>query len=145
MRRLRSSSLLLFGAVISGCASFSRIPVGRIDDTAVTRMKPLVISAHPEISLYPQTKALLTYLASADLSQLVRTPPHNVVKWKIRRIIIASPASDVSIVCDEGHWDEVIHFTFRGHDDTWVIVGRRGSDRKAKGRPVLKWDSRIAE
>jgi hypothetical protein len=129
--------LLLFS--MAGCATMAELNITKVDDQAVARMSPLILTAYPHSKLDQQTKVLLTFLASTDISKLVRTPPARAgVKWDVESIVIVSPGSDVSVVCGEGPWGEVLHFSFRGHDSTWVLIGRHQDDCPPQGLPIVK-------
>lgn len=129
--------LLVFS--MAGCASMVELNITKVDDQAVARMTPLILTAYPHSTLDQQTKALLTFLASTDISKLVRTPPARAgVKWDVESIVIVSPGSDVSVVCGEGHWGEVVHFSFRSDDNTWILIGRHQDDCPPQGLPIVK-------
>ena len=131
--------LTVFAALLTGCSTTRELSVTKVNDQAIAKMMPMIARMEPKEELSEQTKSLLTFLSTANIADLVETPAHAQGKWQISKIRILEPGSEVAVVCEEGHYVEVIYFSLRADNHTWVIVGRRKPDQEPSGLPVVKW------
>lgn len=129
-------------ALLTACAPFpvpSDWPVRlKADPVKVRSFQGLVATPIPVNSLTRQERALLTFLADNQrINEAIgKEDRYGTRTWKITEIFLLEPGKRVSVLCEEGHFQEPLYFIYNPANSIWYRVVDF-EDPKAKQIPAL--------
>lgn len=125
---LLSLAAATFAALMSACAPFpvpDDWPVRQKADNAKARgLYDVLSTSRPVGSLTSQERALLTFLTDNDrINEAIgKTDRHGNRTWRIVEIFLVEPGRQVSVLCEEGHFQEALYFRYNPSNSVWYRV-----------------------
>jgi len=129
--------------VFSACAPFpvpADWPVALKEDRVKVRMlENAVANSVPVSSLTRQERSLLTFLSDNQrVNEAIGKEDRygGTASWKIAEIFIVEPGRRVSVLCEEGHYQEPLYFRYNPDNQVWYRV-EGFDDADAAAYPAL--------
>lgn len=135
-------SVIAAALALASCTPFpvpSDWPVRQKAQTAkVKSFESVVATAVPVTELTRQERALLTFLADNQRvnEAIGKEGRYGTCEWKIAEIFLVEPGRRVSVLCEEGHYQEALYFRYNPSNSVWYRV-ENFENPKAKEVPAL--------
>lgn len=128
MKQILLLSTLAISAFVASCSPFpvpSDWPVRqKVEMPKVRTLEDRVGTYHPDTVLTRQERALLTFLAdSTRINESIgKADRYGTKTWKIAEIFLIEPGRKVSVLCEEGHFQEPLYFRYNPQNSVWYRV-----------------------
>ncbi len=96
----------------------------KADPEKIRSLEGVVLSSTPVESLTRQERTLLTFLADNErINESVGEPGrYGTREWKIAEIFLVEPGRQVSVLCEEGHYQVPLYFRYNPTNSVWYRV-----------------------
>jgi hypothetical protein len=119
---------LALSAFLGSCAPFpvpSDWPVKqKVEMTKVRTLEDRVGTHQENAVLTRQERALLTFLSdNVRINEAIgQSDRYGTKTWKIAEIFLIEPGRKVSVLCEEGHFQEPLYFRYNPENSVWYRV-----------------------
>lgn len=128
MKSLFLVPAIALSALFVSCTPFpvpSDWPVKqKVEMTKVRTLEDRVGTYQQNTVLTRQERALLTFLADNDRinESIGKSDRYGTKTWKIAEIFLIEPGRKVSVLCEEGHFQEPLYFRYNPSNSVWYRV-----------------------
>lgn len=128
MKQLLILPAIALSAFLASCTPFpvpSDWPVKqKVEMPKVRTLEDRVGTHQQDTVLTRQERALLTFLADNDRinESIGKSDRYGTKTWKIAEIFLIEPGRKVSVLCEEGHFQEPLYFRYNPPNSVWYRV-----------------------